>query len=588
MQRFRGIRSAEVSFEQTTVLIGENDCGMTSVLEALALALSPAGGDRPVVEPRQFHLASDSANDGAPGSISIEVTLEESRAGSWGRPGLEALDSILPRRATKPRSLILEITASPPDTDQPVDVHWVIRSPRAGTSRDDVAALAAIRGMNPLVWLRHGTFVRPESSSKSDRRVTSPFHADSDAAAVLRGYELLLRGASNSETGVVESGFSATQRLLAEWAPGLRRTPEMRAMVAEILEHGASIPVRSASPPAPVLAGRSGSAAQELGVFLLAAQLVHELRRTAAPGVRPIILIEEPEAHLHPMTLASVWTLLELFNTQKIITTHSGTLLTGAPLTSLRRLVRDARGGVREQRVGRDSMSSGDLRKVSYHLRARRSVACFARVWLLVEGETEFWILPDLARLCGYDMAQEGIVCVEFAQCGLAPLVKLANSLGIEWHVLTDGDRAGIVYVEAVRPFLRGTDPGLRLTQLAELDIEHCFWAHGYASVFEGLAGMRAHGHVKPSQVIRKALDAHSKPGVALELLSAVAARGIDGIPPPLRTAIETCVWLARGAGARDARPFREAPRAGTHPPQSHARRRVRASRRIHEKEVLP
>jgi putative ATP-dependent endonuclease of OLD family len=271
--------------------------------------------------------------------------------------------------------------------------------------------------------------------------------------------------------------------------------------------------------------------------------------------MRPIILIEEPEAHLHPMTLASVWSLLELFNTQKIITTQSGTLLAGAALTDVRRLVRDPRGDVHEQRVRRDAMSSDELRRVSYHLRARRSVACFARVWLLVEGETEFWVLPDLARLCGYDMAQEGIVCVEFAQCGLAPLIKLAKNLGIEWHVLTDGDRQGEVYANATQPFLRGSNRRLRLTRLAELDIEHCFWDHGYAGLFEDLANMRAHGNVKPSQVIRKALDRHSKPGVALELLAAVSARGKDGPPPPLRTAIETCVRLARGAGSVDARP---------------------------------
>ena len=42
----------------------------------------------------------------------------------------------------------------------------------------------------------------------------------------------------------------------------------------------------------------------------------------------------------------------------------------------------------------------------------------FARCWLLVEGETEFWIMPELARV-GWISRQEGIVCVEFAQCGV-------------------------------------------------------------------------------------------------------------------------------------------------------------------------
>src|SRR3546814_9637684 len=46
----------------------------------------------------------------------------------------------------------------------------------------------------------------------------------------------------------------------------------------------------------------------------------------------------------------------------------------------------------------------------------------FARCWLLVEGETEVWLLNQLARQCGYHFESEGIKVIEFAQCGLKPL----------------------------------------------------------------------------------------------------------------------------------------------------------------------
>jgi putative ATP-dependent endonuclease of OLD family len=268
--------------------------------------------------------------------------------------------------------------------------------------------------------------------------------------------------------------------------------------------------------------------------------------------VRPIIVLEDLEAGLHPMTLASVWGLLERLSTQKIVTTNSGTLLSAAPLRSLRRLVRDADGVVREWRVREGALRKDDLRKVSYHLRARRGAACFARCWLLVEGETEFWILPDLARLLGHDLVQEGVACVEFAQCGLSPLVKLARALGIEWHVLVDGDRAGEAYAALARRFLRGEEESLRLTALADRDIEHNFWRHGHAHVFERLAGVAAGpGGPSPRRIIEKAIDRHSKPGVAFELLASVAVAGPGGAPPSLVRTIEACVTLARGATAR-------------------------------------
>lgn len=532
LERFCGVRSAEVSFEPMTVLIGENDCGMSSVLEALAIALSSADGEAPRFGRHHFHLAPDGT---WAGPLRIEVMLDEPAAGAWDSPELEALAPILVRNAVKPRKLAIEITAEPPDDSMSeAGAQWRVHCPGGGSVRNERAVLAAARSIHPLVWLRGGSLVR------------ALLPAEAEAEPVLRGYHDLLRGASGSVT--MESGFAAARRLLGDLIPEAVRKPEMRGMVAEILARGSRAPGDPAGGPIP----RTGSTAQELGVLLVAAELVRELRRTAAPGTRPIILLEEPEAHLHPMTLASVWSLLSRIDTQKIITTQSGTLLSAAPLRSVRRLVRGADGEVRERRVTPSGIGKDDLRRVGYHLRSRRSVACFARVWLLVEGETEFWIFPDLARLCGYDFAQEGVVCVEFAQCGIAPLVKLANNLGIAWHVLTDGDRAGGVYADTVRQLLPQVgEAALHLTQLAELDIEHCFWHHGQAPLFERLAGMRANPHVSPTKIIRKALDRQSKPAVAFELLASVAAAGVAGIPPQLRTAIDTCVWLARGERPR-------------------------------------
>ncbi|PPS58289.1 hypothetical protein CRX72_12995 [Pantoea sp. BRM17] len=66
-----------------------------------------------------------------------------------------------------------------------------------------------------------------------------------------------------------------------------------------------------------------------------------------------------------------------------------------------------------------------------------------SRCWLLVEGETEVWIVNELARQQGDHFAAEGIRVIEFAQAGLKPLLKFARRMGIAWHVLTDGDEAG-------------------------------------------------------------------------------------------------------------------------------------------------
>jgi putative ATP-dependent endonuclease of OLD family len=94
-------------------------------------------------------------------------------------------------------------------------------------------------------------------------------------------------------------------------------------------------------------------------------------------------------------------------------------------------------------RLGPGGLNAEDGRRIAFHIRFNRASSLFARCWLLVEGETETWVINELARLCGHHFDAEGIKVIEFAQSGLKPLIKFARRMGIEWHVLVDGDEAG-------------------------------------------------------------------------------------------------------------------------------------------------
>ena len=163
-----------------------------------------------------------------------------------------------------------------------------------------------------------------------------------------------------------------------------------------------------------------------------------------------------------------------------------------------------------------------------------RGVAMFARVWLLVEGESEFWILPQVAQVMGHDLAMEGICRVGFAQCGIDPLVRTAREFGIEWHLLADGDEAGRHYVDprGVHPRGEGHE---RMTFLPEHDIEHCFWhTDTPARSWKWRDCRRAPSGGRPAQAIAKAVQRRSKPFLALRLVESVARAGPAGVPPPL------------------------------------------------------
>jgi len=545
VRNFRGIREARIDFDETSVIIGENDSGKSSLLDALARVLLPAGDAAPVFEPQDFHRETPVADARPSGAVRLELEFRERRSGEWDAAGFDRLAPVLGRSGLEPRQLQVIVSAAPPGGGARVAGSWELKGSGAGAaaSRDDAALLAAFRALNPLIWLRGGALVDAGSAAQLVPRDEVDVPADIMALAqeIEKRYQAVMAGDPQHVHEELRAGYQAALELLALRSVDASASPGLgQPLLAEMLGSRD-------------LAGRRdvramhGSAAHQLGVFILTAAILRYHPGTTAPGAEPLLVVEDPEAHLHLITLASVWGLLENIRTQKIISTYSGTLLAAAPLHSVRRITRH-QGVVRQWSVPRDRIGTDDLRKLSYHLRARRGVASFARCWLLVEGETEFWILPELARLQGYDFSLEGVAVVEFAQCGVAPLVRLAREWGIQWHVLTDGDRAGGYYADTAKSFI-GSDPQqLRVTRLRDTDIEHCFWHHGYAGLLKQAAGLSANSPVPARQAIKRAVKRLSKPYLAFEMLGAVAGERSPGVPKPLRHVIGTCVELARSA----------------------------------------
>jgi putative ATP-dependent endonuclease of OLD family len=286
--------------------------------------------------------------------------------------------------------------------------------------------------------------------------------------------------------------------------------------------------------------------------MLLGAVLEAENGSPVDKGAESLVLIEEAEAHLHPILAARIFRLIDRVPGQKVLTTNSGDLLASVPLHAIRRLARSA-AGVSVHAVPDDALTVDEMRRVGYHIRVNRASSVFARCWLLVEGETESWLLPEVARLVGVDFPAEGIRCVEFAQCGIAPLVKMARGLGIQWHLLADGDDAGRHYVRAARSFLAGEPDRERVTGFRERDVEHHLWGSGYAHVYRAAAAragvlpsLFGRRRIPPGAIIDRALKAHGKPRMALEVAEAMSAPGSPGVPRLLGSVVEKVVRLAR------------------------------------------
>jgi putative ATP-dependent endonuclease of OLD family len=553
VSNYRAVRKASLTLESSTILIGENDSGKSSLLEALALVLC---GENPALRLAPHHVHNP---NGSPGEheIRIRLTFSERTPDEWGKPVYEPLLSLLPALTGRQtlRTVHLEFNAVvPPDGPPETGFRVSWRSTDGPESTGDQDVVALLRRLHPVLWVGAGlpafqpalkATCSPGSAAPPEEESGSRHTADGLLDELAERGRRILAAPTATTRDELDAAFVTAQKLLDEMPPDTREAGtagSLTAVISQALGGG-----RAWAQPAPRQSAEtsvSGTAAQKLAVLVLAATLLRAKPEGLPEDAEPILILEDPEAHLHPMTLAAFWQVIEDIHRQRIVTTQSEFLIGRAPLSGLRRLTRND-GHVQAWRIFPDTLSEDEVRRFTYHVLGLRGEALFARCWLLVEGETEFWMLPELARIAGYDLGLEGIACIEFAQAGLAPIIKAAEALGIEWHMLADGDEAGTVYAATASELCGSAPKAERITLLPHRDIEHCFFARGYDTVYRTRAG-DTREHTPARVIIRRAIRNRSKPGLGLDVLDAVASRGRDGVPYILREVIETCVELAR------------------------------------------
>jgi len=76
IQNFRGIKSGELLFPKNVVLAGDNNCGKSTVIEAIDLCLGPERLNRhPVIDEHDFYAGDYLGSDESPIEITVEVVV---------------------------------------------------------------------------------------------------------------------------------------------------------------------------------------------------------------------------------------------------------------------------------------------------------------------------------------------------------------------------------------------------------------------------------------------------------------------------------------------------------------------------------
>jgi putative ATP-dependent endonuclease of the OLD family len=171
------------------------------------------------------------------------------------------------------------------------------------------------------------------------------------------------------------------------------------------------------------------------------------LRRSPQFSFRSI-MIEEPEAHLHPQLqvlllkyLATVVDEDAAHDVQVIASSHSPILASQAPIDSIV-CVQENAGEVRAVSICTIEMDSQMKKKLQRFLDATRGELFFARRILMVEGIAEALLLPVLAKIAGGDLKKSAVTLVNADGLNFNCFLPLfgTDRITAPIAILTDGD----------------------------------------------------------------------------------------------------------------------------------------------------
>ena len=452
VKNFRNLQDFEIELSEKTILLGENGTGKTNFFEALRLVLdqnyrgqlsssdfshgvAPFSGTK--IEVHMWFSGFDPVKD-----KDLLACAHDCRVSQEGEPLKVKLSSVYqPRPNQKPEDALGE------------DQYEIVRY-----ARDDAT--------NTQGATRFRSFVR---------MVLVPALRDMDRdmqtwrlSPMRRMVELMSLAQNDDFKQVAQQVKSAAERL-QKISPIEKLQEDIRGLLGEIIEDASALdPKIGLLPSSPDDLQKMLTLLVEMGLPLERSSLgltnilylimwmvyLERLRTSVKVNLQSqftILAIEEPEAHLHPHLQRLVFGNVFKRDLPILVSTHSPTIVSLAKPDWFALFKRSKNGTVAVSTAKIAQLDRKLRRDLSRFLDATRGEIVFARGVLLVEGDAELFLVPEMARR----LKEAGKIVRTLDGAGISvcsvygtdfrPYVRFLgpSGLNLPFAVVTDGDRDG-------------------------------------------------------------------------------------------------------------------------------------------------
>jgi putative ATP-dependent endonuclease of OLD family len=194
---------------------------------------------------------------------------------------------------------------------------------------------------------------------------------------------------------------------------------------------------------------RHGMGTRSLAAVLMFRAYSTWRQENAKGEVHPMLALEEPEAHLHPQAHRALFKQIKEIPGQRIISTHSPYIASQAKIVQFRHFHKDGADTAVTQ-INTTSLTDEDIRKINRMVLNTMGEILYARALVLFEGETEEQALPIFAKqYWGRQPDAFGVTLAGVGGSGnYLPFLRLASSFGIPWYIFSDGETDALKHVK--------------------------------------------------------------------------------------------------------------------------------------------